>query len=279
MLVKKFVLGTANFSNPYGVKKTLVSKKQASHILNYFFINGGKSIDTADSKKYGSSEITLGKNNVKKFLIHTKISNIPNDSSKIENYINKSINDSLKRLKLTKLNGIFLHSEEDLLSKNKKIIFDTLVKAKKRGLISKIGVSFYNFENLKKIISLFKIDMVQVPFNLFDRRLNQKNLINNLKKKNIEIHIRSIFLQGVLLSNFKNNKKNKNFKYLFEKLEKWLIQNNKTKLEASLDLVANEKFIDKIIVGVDNLNQLKQVMQYKKKIIKFFLIKNLKIIN
>mgnify|MGYP001167612019 FL=1 len=271
MLAKKFVLGTANFGMSYGTKKTLVAEKQVSHILNYFSINGGKNIDTANPKKYGNSEQILGKNNLKKYLINTKISNIPNDSSKIENYINKSLKNALKRLKLTKLNGVFLHNEEDLLSKNKKIIFDSLIKAKKKGLVSKIGVSFYNFKNLEKIISNFKIDMAQVPFNLFDRRLKQKNFIYTLKKKNIEIHIRSIFLQGVLLSSLRHNTtKFKNFKYLFENLEKWLIQNNKTKLEASLDLVTSEKSIDRIIIGVDNLNQLKQIMRYKKKNNKIF---------
>ena len=74
-----------------------------------------------------------------------------------------------------------------------------------------------------------------------------------------------------MLSSLRHNTtKFKNFKYLFENLEKWLIQNNKTKLEASLDLVTSEKSIDRIIIGVDNLNQLKQIMRYKKKNNKIF---------
>ena len=45
--------------------------------------------------------------------------------------------------------------------------------------------------------------MIQVPFNILDRRLATKNYLNKIKKKKIQIHVRSIFLQGILLANIK----------------------------------------------------------------------------
>ena len=74
---------------------------------------------------------------------------------------------------------------------------------KKKKIIRKIGVSVYNTNELDKILDKYKIDMVQLPLNLFNRTFLYKNYLKKLKKKNIEIHLRSIFLQGILLQDYK----------------------------------------------------------------------------
>ena len=63
----------------------------------------------------------------------------------------------------------------------------------KKGLIKKIGVSVYTVEELKKIVSKYKIDLVLLPFNIFDQRLLKSNILKELKNRNIEIHTRTSF--------------------------------------------------------------------------------------
>ena len=91
------------------------------------------------------------------------------------------------------------------------------MKIKKIGLVKKIGFSVYKSLDLKKFIKLYNFDIIQFPFNVFDQRILQKKIQYMLKSKKIELHIRSIFLQGLLLLSSKEIiqkgfKKNKSLK-------------------------------------------------------------------
>ena len=78
----------------------------------------------------------------------------------------------------------------------------------KKTFYKKIGVSVYSVDYLKKIIlSGIKINVVQIPINIFNQTFDNK-LLSDIKKRNIEIHARSIFLQGLTLKNSKNIKNN-----------------------------------------------------------------------
>ena len=78
---------------------------------------------------------------------------------------------------------------------------------KKDKLIKKFGYSIYDFKNLKKICKSFKPDILQCPYSILDRRIEKNNLLEFLKHNKIELHVRSIFLQGLLTSNPKNYQK------------------------------------------------------------------------
>lgn len=58
-------------------------------------------------------------------------------------------------------------------------------------------------EQVDSLLSNFDFDLIQVPFNVFDARLTRDGQLSTLKNKNVEIHTRSAFLQGMLL-NFDN---------------------------------------------------------------------------
>ena len=89
-----------------------------------------------------------------------------------------------------------VHDENDLINKNSTQIFNILCELKKK-IINKIGVSIYDFNKLEKIISKFNIDVIQVPFNIIDRRLIKFHK-KNKKLKNIKIHIRSVFTRSIV---------------------------------------------------------------------------------
>ena len=122
-------------------------------------------------------------------------------------------------------------------------------------------MSIYNFKILDKILNEFKVDIIQVPFNILDRRLVTKNYLNKIKRKKIQIHVRSIFLQGILLSNFKKiPKKFFRWKNLFKTWNFWLKKNKISKLQACLNFILSFKQIDVIIFGAYSKKQIKQII-------------------
>ena len=197
----------------------------------------------------------------------------------IKNYIRNSATKSLKNLKVKKLECLLLQNADVLLGKNGNEIYKSIKDIKKQKFTNKIGLSIYDFTILKKIINKFKFDLIQVPFNILDQRLVKKGWLKKLKNKKIEVHVRSIFLQGILL--LKNNQLPKKLNYLKKSWiiwEKWLKKNKFDPLQICLSFVLRHKHLDGIIVGQNSLRQFEQIL--KSKIIKDnFQLPNLKIKN
>ena len=280
---KKICLGSANFDMIYGIgNKKKLPFSDVKKIIHYSSTIGVNTIDTAIS--YGGSEKILGKLKIDNFNIITKLPKIPNKCSNIEKWVFNSINRSIKNLKVKKLYSVLIHNEFDLINSKAEFLHKALYKLKKAKVISNIGVSIYDFKNIDKIIKNFKIDIVQLPFNLIDRRLINLGYLKKLKKKKIKIFVRSIFLQGLLLTDNKyREKKFKRWENIWIKFDNWLKKNKVSQLKVCTDFIFKFHEIDRVIVGVNNLSQLKEINDNlkKKKILNFPNInsKDLKLIN
>jgi len=173
-LISKLCFGTANFANNYGLKKrNNFSQKKIRDILELLRKNKIKNIDTAIS--YKNVEKKIGHFNLENFNIFTKLPKLPKKCSDIKKWSLMNINNSLNSLNRKRLSGVFIHHSEDLIGKNKIKLYEALLFLKKKKIINNIGVSIYDFNILDKILNEFKIDMIQVPFNILDRRLATKN--------------------------------------------------------------------------------------------------------
>jgi len=132
---------------------------------------------------------------------------------------------------------------------------------KKIGLVDKIGISVYETIELDLILKKFKPDIVQFPVSIIDRRFLNKKLILKLKKMNIKIQARSIFLQGLLLKNpnkIKSLKYNKKLYEIITSLFNWCKNKNLDLKEACLIFIKNQKNIEFLTIGIESLIQLKQ---------------------
>ena len=243
----KLGIGTVQFGMDYGIsnfsgKTPLNEVKEVFKILQKYKI---KTIDTA--KVYGDSEKTLGNFNLDNFKIVSKF--MPSNTFGTINY---QFNDSLKKLKLDKIYAFIAHKPLTLLDDPKQ--WSDLNNLKAKGKIKKIGYSINNKIEINKLMDFdLKPDIIQIPYNYFDNRF--EDIIKNLKKEGCEIHARSIFLQGLFFS--KTKKLNKFFKPISKKID--FLQNNYKNLSGELlNYVINNKNIDKIIIGVNNSNQLIQ---------------------
>jgi aryl-alcohol dehydrogenase-like predicted oxidoreductase len=216
-------------------------------------------LDTAIS--YGDSEKRLGEIGVNDWQIVTKLPAVPQGCKNISSWVTDVVNKSVKRLKVENLYALLLHRPDQLLQANGMLLFQSLEQLKRDGLVNKIGISIYDPEELEEVGERYQFDIVQAPFNIFDRRLVDTGWVNRLKNENIELHVRSIFLQGLLLMNSTDRPdKFTRWSSLWTKYDKWLEQNNVTSLQACLRYALSVLEINKVIVGVDSLKQLQDIL-------------------
>ena len=97
--------------------------------------------------------------------------------------------------------------------------------------------------------------------------------INKLKKLDIEIHARSIFLQGLLLMpRIKIPNKFSKWNNLWDKWHNWHKKNGQfSQLQSCIGFVESISEIDRIVVGVQSLKEIQEIIsiQHKSDKIKF----------
>ena len=261
--MSKIALGTAQFGLDYGINSVSgqLQFSEVQDILSYAYCQDIDLLDTAPL--YGNSEQVLGNAKVQDFRIVTKTRDfncfiVGDQEVKI---LVDDFKQSLINLKQNSVYGVLFHNANNLLQVGSDKIFNQLNVFKKEGLIKKIGVSVYSYKQLQLILDNFDIDLVQLPFNIIDRRLIDNSLFEILKSKGVEIHVRSVFLQGLLLMD-KRNRPNKfsQWRDLWKLWHEWLHDNNLTALEATVRYVVSMSEITKVLVGIDSKSQLEEIV-------------------
>ena len=268
-MINKIGLGSVQWGLPYGISnvdKNKVDFEELSNILMYSKSMNLKLIDT--SPTYGDVENILSKHNLNNFHIITKTPKLSREEIKKNDLklLNYTLRKSLNLLNQKSFYGILVHNSLDLLLDGGRYISDALNKFKEQGLVKNIGVSIYNSENLDKICKILNPDIVQLPVNVIDQRFIKDGSLKFLKNKNIEIHARSIYLQGLLLMS--SEKINSYFNPWKKFLNNWHQECNNQNfipLEAALDFVIKIKEIDHCILGIQNSKQLKENISSLKK--------------
>ena len=268
--MKSIILGSAQFGMNYGINNIdqRVKLSEIRSILNFARESRLDTIDTAIS--YHESEQVLGNIGLDSFKAISKLPKLPDDVLDVNTWVRDQTISSINRLNVKSLHGLLLHYPLDLLGSKASKLKIALDNLKTSGLVSKIGVSIYDPEELDNIFSLIKIDIVQCPLNLIDRRLETSGWLSKLYNENIEVHVRSVFLQGLLL--FERNKIPSKFEKWSNIWDQWSHKLNKkglNALDACLSYPLSLKEVNYIIVGVDNTKQLKDIIYVsKKKIVK-----------
>ena len=260
----KIALGTVQFGMSYGVSNTQgqVSKSQVKSILDFAYKKGITCLDTAYS--YGESEKSLGfslGNNKWDIITKTPHFKSQNIDSSSEIFLEQAFNQSLKNLGLKKIRGLLIHNCDDLFKPGGEKIYQKMQILKATGAVEKIGVSIYSGFQIDQLLNEYDIDIVQLPINILDQRLINSGHLTKLSQNNIEIHARSIFLQGLLLMLQDDIPQYfnpiishlKKFKKIAEDL-------NMNSLELALSFVMGIKEVNSVVVGVNSIDQLKQIV-------------------
>ena len=239
---KKLGLGTVQFGLNYGIanNKGQTSVDEVGEILKTAVENNVNLIDTASA--YGNAEEVLGQFELRSFKVVSKF--MPDEHLNLEILIRQS----LEKLKIDKLYAYLAHRPLSLLENNS---WHELNLLKEKGFVKKIGFSLNEPTELETLLerSCFP-DIIQVPYNYFDHRFEEQMKV--LKNKGCEIHTRSTFLQGLFFLNPEDL--NSFFDEVKPTLKK--LQEEYGSMERLLlNYVLNKKFIDRVIIGVENNSQ------------------------
>ena len=250
--LQKLAIGTAQFGLNYGISNQTgqCSFEDVCEILKKAEKLGINTLDTAAA--YGNSESVLGE-----ALQETKTSfNIVTKLSGKEDSVVKTIGFSLEKLQSESVYGCLFHDYNSW--KQQPQLLDELQKQKAEGKISKVGFSLYYPQQAEELLeNKIAFDLVQVPYSLFDQRF--ETIFKKLKKVGVEIHTRSVFLQGLFF--LQPEKISPYFQEILPQIATAKAFSEKHKIPLNLLLlgfaVLNPE-IDKVVIGVENADQLEK---------------------
>lgn len=244
MQAQKIALGTAQFGSVYGInnRRGQVPPDEVRRILEIAKQAGVSILDTAPA--YGASEQVLGEiETSNSFQI---VSKLPAGEKDVMGACRKS----LSVLRRERLYGFILHHFEDFTKDPS--IWNQMCDVRNAGLADKIGFSLYHPRELDHIYeSGIKPDLIQIPYNILDQRF--EDWISRIGAS-VEIHVRSIFLQGLL---FKQHEDLKGafvaLKEQFELLESLEERFRMSRSAILMHFASANPGISRIVIGVDGL--------------------------
>ena len=251
MSYSKLILGTANFIHPYGFyqKDIKTLQSELDRVITLSLEKKVTAIDTA--VHYGSlSDITELQKKFRKFKIINKIK--PNQTE-------------LQGLDLSFTNTLLLHIDPRQKI-DTKFLIKLLLNAKKKRSKINVGVSIYGENDIES--DVYEVcDVVQLPVSVLDNTLLHSGFIQRLKSKNIQVHARSIFLQGTLLNNPKNLRgKVACLSPSIEKLQLFCREKNYSPLQVCLNFVIRNELIDFSVCGFNSYSELSQLLQLERQL-------------
>ena len=265
----QLILGTVQLGLDYGITNNNGKPKleESFEIIKYALDNNINIFDTA--RAYGESEYILGlaKRNFNGMNIITKLDpllGLDNNTSEEDIYkmIDNSIESSLKNLNIDFIETLLMHRFDHFQNKT---IWNYLIK---NDFVKNLGVSVYYVNEAIEALKNDHVKHIQLPINILDYQWFSDEFLQLIeKRKDVTIHCRSILLQGILVSDASKWPKidNVNPEEYIEKLNnlvKLFKLNNR--LELCFSYVKSISWINGLLIGVDNLKQLKENLKLSK---------------
>jgi aryl-alcohol dehydrogenase-like predicted oxidoreductase len=258
MDIKKLGLGTVQWGLPYGIANPngVASPDTVMLLLNAARGVGIEVLDTASL--YGKAEAVLGENSLDGFKVVTKTPSFAGariEDADVDN-LNETFHHSLNFLKTKNVYGLLVHHADTILLPGGEKLLSSIIKLKEEGLVKKIGVSVYDSKQVDFVLKLFTPDLIQLPLNVFDQRMLKSGHLELLKHHGVEIHVRSVFLQGLLLMPMSDVPKY--FQPIYPLLTRWhdaARDQGVTTHQAAIAFAKNIPYVDTVLVGLDSLPQ------------------------
>jgi aryl-alcohol dehydrogenase-like predicted oxidoreductase len=192
LFAQRLALGTAQFGLAYGLNNQAgqPSTTAVAEVLAAAQAAGLTLLDTAAA--YGNSEARLGElaGQNPAFELITKLAAGPPAQ------VAQQLAESLARLRRMQLYGVMFHAFKPL--QEQAAAWQALQAARAAGQVARIGVSLYHPHEAEWILAEgWDINLVQMPYNVLDQRFAA--VLPLLAARGVEVHVRSAFLQGLLL--------------------------------------------------------------------------------
>ncbi len=250
----KIILGTVQFGLPYGINNSIgqLNQEAVFEILNYSHENNISTLDTANA--YGTATQVIG-NFHKQYKKHFQVNSKFHVS---EGNLSNSVESELKQMDIDSFHVYSFHSFKDFKSCSQQMKMQ-LRALKKEERIHKIGLSVYGNEQFSEAIESDLIDVIQFPYNLLDNDYQRGEFIERAKKSGKELHVRSVFLQGLFFMN--ENEVPTKLEALKPNLAeiKYIAQKGQMSVyDLALGYALSNPDIDKVLIGIDSLDQLRK---------------------
>ena len=252
----KLGLGTVQFGMPYGIanRGVATSREELHEILALAAQRGVRVIDTA--ALYGDSEALLGAAlpAQHRFAIVSKTPKLARGGA---DALVRAFEQSLAHLKQPRLYGLLAHDADDLLGASGDALWNAMDDLRREGRVEKIGVSVYTAAHIDAVLDRYEPTLVQLPLSIVDQRLLESGHLAKLKRRGVEIHARSVFLQGLLLMDSGSRPAYfEQFDSELSAFSRFVARHHLNPLEAALAFVRGVPEIDAAVVGVTSKAQL-----------------------
>ncbi|MSO97515.1 MAG: hypothetical protein EXR11_04745 [Rhodospirillaceae bacterium] len=258
------ILGTVQFGLAYGATNARgrVESSEIERILDHACDTGVTTIDTAAA--YGESESALGKADIgsRNLRIITKLPKITPGLSQQEAlaFWRQAFAASLQKLGVAAVDGLMAHDCGDLTGPHGPELWALMGELRQQGLTKKIGASVYDHTQIDALLERRKPDLVQLPYSVLDQRLRQSGHLARLAAAGVEIHARSIFLQGVILAGSASIPRNlMALRPAVQRLEAWAATAKVSMLQAALLAVHTQPAVAAAVVGVTSLQEFREI--------------------
>ena len=199
--ISPMTLGTVQLGMNYGIANDAGTpdEEKSFSILRAALEGGITALDTA--RAYGDSELVIGRFlkqwQGEKPAIITKVPALLGSTPKeLEKFVTQSVEQSLERLGVNKLESVMLHGAKDPIIHGKACA-DAVKALISHGYTDKVGVSVYTAEDIAGMLKYDIFSLTQVPMSIFDQRLIAGGWIDKLKERDYTVYVRSVFLQGL----------------------------------------------------------------------------------
>jgi hypothetical protein len=257
--MNRIVLGGAQLGLPYGILNggETLSREEVARILDTAVDRGIDSIDTAIA--YGQSESIIGETSQYRFNIISKLPPLPVDISNVSEWVHSQVQGSLSRLKCTSLDALLLHRPQDLTGAQGVELYAAIESLMAEKMIHRFGVSIYSPDDLEGIIDTFEIHVVQAPLNVFDRRI--LGVTDQLSALDIEVHVRSVFLQGVLIASPQDRPHRfEPWSEHFALFDEWVRSSGVSAMACCMGFALQQPGIAKLVIGTTSAESLDEIM-------------------
>ena len=265
MNISKMVLGTVQLGLKYGINNShgQPSREEALGILERAYEQGIRMFDTAFS--YGDAEEIIGE-----FITRRKLNGQVQIISKLEpncvsegsenvlSIVENGLRTSLRRIGREYIDGYLLHTSSYIFREE---IVNALHQCKIKGLVKNIGVSIYEETEALAAVRSSLIDYIQIPYSVFDQRLNQTEFFQLAKANGKKVFARTAFLQGLIFMTDKEIPDSlSGAKEYLKEFDDIICRYGLSRLEAALAFSVSQPGVDYIVFGVDTIEQLNETM-------------------
>jgi aryl-alcohol dehydrogenase-like predicted oxidoreductase len=256
-------LGTAQLGSAYGVSNRggQPSGGETAAILECALDCDIAVIDTAPA--YGGAETLLGRLLPVDAAVRIVTKTAPIAGAEVTaaacDEVRRSAQRSLERLRRDRLDALLVHHGSDLALPGGELLAGCLAEMRDSGVVRQLGASVYTREELDAARDRLPLDLVQLPLNVFDQRLLRDGTLEELRAAGIEVHVRSAFLQGLLL--MEADELPAHLAMAKQPLRRYHEARGRlglTPIEAALGFVSSAPGVDVALVGANSVRELEE---------------------